>query len=57
MAHVAARLGFCEDAKSWYDKALRLDELMTVLPELRFSPEERNRIETQLAELSRGCHS
>jgi hypothetical protein len=57
MAHVAARLGFCEDAKSWYDKALRLDELMTVLPELRFSPEERKRIETQLAELSRGCHS
>ena len=55
MAQVLARLGFCEEAKSWYEKALRLDESLTVLPDLRFFPQERNRIETQLAELRKGC--
>lgn len=55
VAEVALVLGFCEEAENWYERALRVDDAMTVLPGLKFSAKERERIEIRLMEARKAC--
>jgi hypothetical protein len=51
MAAVASSLGRCREAATYYEKALAVDDLLTVLPDLRFSADERERVKSRLGEL------